>query len=77
MMDRSGHGLPTTALSFPPESVKLLNEEKSPSWKLAGEDIAIGTWNMCGGSTTVEKVNELSHKLAKYSWDMLELPEVS
>ena len=77
MPDRSGPGLPTTALSTDKHqggSEKLATGAKT-SFKLPTENVTIGTWNVrtlyqCG------KVKELEHELKRYQWDIMGLSEV-
>jgi hypothetical protein len=64
---------------MPPEmSRRILQPTKdtiTPQYKLHKNNIVVGTWNVrtlyaCG------KVKELTHELARYSWDILGLAEV-
>ena len=70
MPDRSRPGITTTALS----TDKCATEAKN-KLRLTNEDTIIGTWNVrtlyaCG------KLQELTHELQRYSWDILGLAEV-
>ena len=79
MPDRSGPGLPTTAL--PTDSLQgggdkyATGAPTTSSLKLPKENIVIGKWNVrtlyaCG------KLQELTHELIRYSWDIIGLAEV-
>jgi len=78
MPNGSMPGIPTTALPTDPlqdEGDKYYTRATTSSLRLPNEKIVIGTWNVrtlyaCG------KLNELTHELVRYTWDIIGLEEV-